>query len=34
MHAINRSQFYPWVAIALTLVVILGFSRNYYFRWL
>lgn len=34
MVAVNRSQFYPWMAIALSLVVILGFSRTYYFRWL
>lgn len=34
MVAINRSQFYPWIAIALSLVVILGFSRTYYLRFL
>ena len=34
MVAVNRSSFYPWIAIALSLVVILGFSRTYYFRFL
>lgn len=34
MAAIKRSSFYPWIAIALSLTVILGFSRTYYFRWL
>ena len=34
MVAVNRSQFYPWIAIALSLVVILGFSRTYYLRFL
>jgi hypothetical protein len=32
MVAVNRSSFYPWIAIALSLVVILGFSRTYYLR--
>src|SRR5688572_24788511 len=34
MVAVNRSTFYPWIAVALSLVVILGFSRTYYFRFL
>jgi hypothetical protein len=34
MVAFNRNSFYPWIAIALSLVVILGFSRTYYFRFL
>jgi hypothetical protein len=34
MHAVARSQFYPKIAIALSLVVILGFSRTYYLRFL
>jgi hypothetical protein len=34
MVGVNRSSFYPWIAIALSLVVILGFSRTYYFRFL
>lgn len=34
MVAVNRSPFYPWIAVALSLVVILGFSRTYYLRFL
>jgi len=34
MHAVVRSQFYPKIAIALSLMVILGFSRTYYLRFL
>jgi hypothetical protein len=34
MVAVARSRFYPWIAIALSLVVIAGFSRTYYFRFL
>ena len=34
MVAVNRSSFYPWMAIALALVVIAGFSRTYYLRFL
>jgi hypothetical protein len=34
MVAVTRSPFYPRIAIALSLVVILGFSRTYYFRFL
>ncbi|HUR21738.1 MAG TPA: hypothetical protein VMZ90_13060 [Vicinamibacterales bacterium] len=34
MHAVNRSPFYPWMAIALSAVVVLGFSRTYYLRFL
>jgi hypothetical protein len=34
MVAVNRSSFYPWIAIALALVIIAGFSRTYYFRFL
>jgi hypothetical protein len=34
MVAVNRSPFYPWIAIALTLVIIVGFSRTYYLRFL
>lgn len=34
MVAVRRSQFYPWMAIALSLVVIVGFSRTYYLRFL
>jgi len=34
MVAVTRSTFYPRIAIALALVVILGFSRTYYFRFL
>jgi hypothetical protein len=34
MAAVNRSRFYPWIAIALALVIIAGFSRTYYFRFL
>jgi hypothetical protein len=32
MVAVNRSRFYPWIAIALSLVIIAGFSRTYYLR--
>jgi hypothetical protein len=34
MAAIHRSSFYPWIAIFLSLVIIAGFSRTYYFRFL
>jgi hypothetical protein len=34
MVAVNRSPFYPWIAIALSLVIIAGFSRTYYLRFL
>lgn len=34
MVAVRRSQFYPWIAIALAVVVIVGFSRTYYLRFL
>jgi hypothetical protein len=34
MVAVVRSRFYPWIAIALSLVVIAGFSRTYYLRFL
>src|SRR5690349_16976760 len=34
MVAVNRSSFYPWIAIALSMVVIVGFSRTYYLRFL
>jgi hypothetical protein len=34
MVAVNRSLFYPWIAIALSLVIIAGFSRTYYLRFL
>ena len=34
MVAVNRSPFYPWIAIALSLVVVAGFSRTYYLRFL
>jgi len=34
MVAVTRSPFYPRIAIALSLVVILGFSRTYYLRFL
>jgi hypothetical protein len=34
MVAVRRSSFYPWIAIALALVTIAGFSRTYYFRFL
>jgi hypothetical protein len=32
MVAITRSRFYPWIAIALSVVVIAGFTRTYYLR--
>jgi hypothetical protein len=34
MVAVNRSPFYPWIAIALSLVIVAGFSRTYYLRFL
>lgn len=34
MVAVTRSRFYPWMAIALSLVIIAGFSRTYYLRFL
>jgi len=34
MVAIVRSPFYPRIAIALALVIIAGFSRTYYLRFL
>lgn len=34
MVAVARSQFYPWIAIALAIVIIAGFSRTYYLRFL
>lgn len=34
MVAVRRSPFYPWIAIALSTVVIVGFSRTYYLRFL
>lgn len=34
MVAVSRSRFYPWIAIALALVIIAGFSRTYYLRFL
>jgi hypothetical protein len=34
MVAVVRSQFYPSIGIALSLVIIAGFSRTYYLRFL
>jgi hypothetical protein len=34
MVAVARSRFYPQIAIALALVVVAGFSRTYYLRFL
>ena len=34
MVAVTRSSFYPWIAIALAVVIIAGFSRTYYLRFL
>lgn len=34
MAAVQRSPFYPWIALALAVVIIAGFSRTYYFRFL
>ena len=34
MAVVVRSRFYPQIALALALFVIIGFSRNYYFRFL
>lgn len=34
MVAVARSRFYPHIALALSLVIILGFSRTYYLRFL
>jgi hypothetical protein len=34
MVAVHRSPFYPWIAVALAAVIIAGFSRTYYLRFL
>ncbi|HKU91522.1 MAG TPA: hypothetical protein VJP84_17145 [Steroidobacteraceae bacterium] len=34
MAVVVRSRFYPHIALALALFVIIGFLRNYYFRFL
>src|SRR5690349_20337173 len=34
MALVVRSRFYPQIALVLALFVIIGFSRNYYFRFL
>jgi hypothetical protein len=34
MSVVVRNRFYPQIALALALFVIIGFSRSYYFRFL
>lgn len=32
--ALNRPRFFAWIALALAIFTIIGFSRTYYFRFL
>ncbi len=34
MSAVHRPRFHSWIALALALFVVVGFSRTYYFRFL
>lgn len=32
MAAVIRPRFYAWIALAITLIMVVGFSRTFYLR--